>query len=150
MLTERSSELERVRGLRGGADDYLPKPFGNDELAARVGALVRRAGAMSGVGQFADARLSIDFVGRTVRFDGRPVELTALEFSLLSALVRNADTVMSRDQLLGQVWGDMSGSGGYRVRYAVALLRSKLSPDSPDEAPIATRRGFGYVYETAV
>src|SRR5438093_10114212 len=102
MLTARGDELERVRGLNAGADDYVVKPFGRQELVARVEALLRRSSAEGGDTHdvYSDPRLTIDFAQRSVMFDGRDVSLTPLEFTLLSAFVRNPRQVLSRDQLL--------------------------------------------------
>jgi len=101
MLTARETELERVRGLQGGADDYVVKPFGHQEIVARVQALLRRAGDRDSEQQtYADALLAIDFAQRAVRYDERDVRLTPLEFKLLATFVRNPNQVLSRDQLL--------------------------------------------------
>jgi DNA-binding response OmpR family regulator len=151
MLTARGSELERVRGLQAGADDYVVKPFGRQELLARVQALLRRAGSRRANGQdsYADERLSIDFAQRAVTFDGREVSLTPLEFKLLSAFVRHPRQVLSREQLLELVWGDAYGVSGDQVKLYVGYLRRKLSPVDPTSVPVETVRGFGYRYRPA-
>jgi DNA-binding response OmpR family regulator len=148
MLTARGAELERVRGLQAGADDYLVKPFGRQELVARVQALLRRGGGRKGEqgDAYADARLSIDFAQRAVAFDGNDVSLTPLEFKLLSVLVRHPRQVLSHDQLLELVWGDAYGVSRDQVKLYVGYLRKKLSPDDVAEVPIETVRGFGYRY----
>jgi DNA-binding response OmpR family regulator len=148
MLTARGAELERVRGLQGGADDYMVKPFGRQELVARVQALLRRARS-SGDDRndtYADERVSIDFAQRAVRYDGREVSLTPLEFKLLSVFVRHPRHVLSREQLLALVWGDSYGVSGDQVKLYVGYLRRKLDPEQPDAVPIETVRGFGYRY----
>jgi DNA-binding response OmpR family regulator len=148
MLTARGAELERVRGLQSGADDYMVKPFGRQELVARVQALLRRARS-SGDGRhdsYADDRISIDFAQRAVKYDGRDVALTPLEFRLLSVFVRNPRNVLSREQLLELVWGDSYGVSGDQVKLYVGYLRRKLDPERPDAVPIETVRGFGYRY----
>src|SRR6266487_3723026 len=111
MLTARGAELERVRGLQAGADDYMVKPFGRQELVARVQALLRRTSGIRAGTQdtYSDARLTIDFAQRAVAFDGRDVSLTPLEFKLLSAFVQNPRQVLSQDQLLELVWGSAYG-----------------------------------------
>jgi DNA-binding response OmpR family regulator len=150
MLTARGDELERVRGLKAGADDYVVKPFGRQELVARVEALLRRRSA-DGAGTpdiYSDARLTIDFAQRSVAFDGRDVSLTPLEFKLLSAFVRNPRQVLSRDQLLELVWGSAYGVSGDQVKLYVGYLRKKLDPTDPGNVPIETVRGFGYRYKT--
>jgi DNA-binding response OmpR family regulator len=149
MLTARGAELERVRGLQAGADDYMVKPFGRQELVARVQALLRRARATGGDDRqdsYADDRLTIDFAQRAVTYDGRDASLTPLEFKLLSAFVRHPRQVLSREQLLELVWGDAYGVSGDQVKLYVGYLRRKLDPDKPDEVPIETVRGFGYRY----
>jgi DNA-binding response OmpR family regulator len=149
MLTARGAELERVRGLQAGADDYVVKPFGRQELVARVQALLRRAsgGAAETQDTYSDARLTIDFAQRSVAFDGRDVSLTPLEFKLLSAFVRHPRQVLSRDQLLVLVWGDSFGVSGDQVKLYVGYLRKKLDPGDPGNVPIETMRGFGYRYK---
>jgi DNA-binding response OmpR family regulator len=148
MLTARGAELERVRGLQGGADDYMVKPFGRQELVARVQALLRRsrASGMDTRETYADDRVSIDFAQRAVTYEGREVALTPLEFKLLSVLVRHPRQVLSRDQLLELVWGDAYGVSGDQVKLYVGYLRRKLDPEQPESVPIETVRGFGYRY----
>ncbi len=109
MLTARGAELERVRGLQAGADDYVVKPFGRQELVARVEALLRRASGGRRAQEpesYADRFLSIDFGQRAVSVGERELQLTPLEFKLLATFVRNPRQVLSREQLLELVWGD--------------------------------------------
>jgi DNA-binding response OmpR family regulator len=147
MLTARETELERVRGLQGGADDYVVKPFGRQELAARVQALLRRAGPRQPEqAGYADSRLSIDFARHEVLYEERPVTLTPLEFRLLAAFVRHPNQVLSREQLLELVWGDSFGVSPEQVKLYVGYLRRKLQPTASDPTPIETVRGFGYRY----
>jgi DNA-binding response OmpR family regulator len=150
MLTARGHELERVRGLKAGADDYVVKPFGRQELLARVQALLRRAASAAPAERldtYADDRLEIDFAQRSVTYAGREVTLTPLEFKLLATFVRHPRQVLSRDQLLELVWGDTYGVAGDQVKLYVGYLRRKLDPEHPDAAPIETVRGFGYRYK---
>ena len=151
MLTARGEELERVRGLQAGADDYVVKPFGRQELTARVQALLRRAGAGDAARgdrpeTYGDEFLTIDYAQRLVTAQGREVQVTPLEFRLLMVFVRHPRQVLSRNQLLELVWGDAYGVGGDQVKIYVGYLRRKLCPDAPDSAPIETVRGFGYRY----
>jgi DNA-binding response OmpR family regulator len=149
MLTARGAELERVRGLQAGADDYMVKPFGRQELVARVQALLRRARS-SGEERtetYVDERVTIDFAQRAVTYAGRDVSLTPLEFKLLAAFVRHPRQVLSREQLLDLVWGDAFGVAGDQVKLYVGYLRRKLDPEQPETVPIETVRGFGYRYE---
>jgi DNA-binding response OmpR family regulator len=147
MLTARTQELEKVRGLAAGADDYVAKPFGRQELLARVQALLRRSGGRSEVVEtYADDFVQVDYGQRRIVVQGRDVQLTPLEFKLLAAFVQNPNLVLSRDQLLELVWGDPYGVSGDQVKLYVGYLRKKLVPDAPDTAPIETVRGFGYRY----
>jgi DNA-binding response OmpR family regulator len=147
MLTARSQELEKVRGLSAGADDYVAKPFGRQELLARVQALLRRTGGKSEVLEtYSDGFVEIDYAQRRVVVQDRDVQLTPLEFKLLAAFVQNPDQVLSRQQLLDIVWGDPYGVSGDQVKLYVGYLRKKLCPDAADAAPIQTVRGFGYRY----
>jgi DNA-binding response OmpR family regulator len=149
MLTARADELERVRGLHAGADDYVVKPFGKQELIARVQALLRRAsrsGRTAEADSYGDGYLTIDWGQHRVVVGDRDVQLTPLEFRLLSTFVRHPRQVLSRDQLLELVWGDPYGVSGDQVKLYVGYLRRKLDPDAPETVPIETVRGFGYRY----
>jgi DNA-binding response OmpR family regulator len=147
MLTARTQELERVRGLAAGADDYVPKPFGRQELLARIQALLRRSGGKTEVTEsYHDGFVEIDYPQRRVVVGDRDVQLTPLEFKLLSAFVQHPNQVLSRDQLLELVWGDPYGVSGDQVKLYVGYLRKKLDPGSPDSVPVETVRGFGYRY----
>jgi DNA-binding response OmpR family regulator len=148
MLTSRDTELERVRGLSRGADDYLAKPFGRQELVARVQAMLRRAGGgpQEAPEAYTDAYLEIDFKHHLVRAEARDVSLTPLEFKLLAVFVRHPNQVLSRDQLLELVWGDAFGVSRDQVKLYVGYLRRKLCPGATDTVPIETVRGFGYRY----
>jgi DNA-binding response OmpR family regulator len=147
MLTARTQELERVRGLASGADDYVSKPFGRQELLARIQALLRRTGGKSEVTEsYRDAFVEIDYPERRVVVGERDVQLTPLEFKLLSAFVQHPNQVLSRDQLLELVWGDPYGVSGDQVKLYVGYLRKKLDPVAPESVPVETVRGFGYRY----
>jgi len=154
MLTARAGELDKVRGLRGGADDYVTKPFGRQELLARVEALLRRTSGPPEVrAAYDDGAVRIDYVSREVEAaehaDGggwRAVQLTPLEFKLLSAFVRHPNETLSRDRLLELVWGDVEGFGGDQVKLYVGYLRRKLGWEPSNGGPLETVRGFGYRY----
>ena len=148
LLTAHGQESDKVRGLRGGADDYLTKPFTNAELVARVEALLRRsAGAASWADEvYDDGILRIDPSARRTYVEGREVRLTPTEFRLLNVLVRHAGAVLSPNQLLAQAWDDPTGIGPERVKFAVLRLRRKLGWTDPDASPIESVRGFGYRY----
>jgi DNA-binding response OmpR family regulator len=148
MLTARAAELERVRGLRGGADDYVTKPFGRQELLARVGALLRRArGTRSEEAPdvYSDPTVTIDFARHEVAVGGREVALTPLEFRVLSAFVRHPGQVLSHDQLLELAWGDVTAASRDQVKLYVGYLRRKLAPEGA--GLVETVRGFGYRYQ---
>jgi DNA-binding response OmpR family regulator len=147
MLTARAAELERVRGLKAGADDYVTKPFGRQELLARVEAHLRRAGERAErPGTYADGLLTIDFAQREVMVNGTQVMLTPLEFKLLSTFVRHPNQVLSHEQLLELVWGDALSGSRARTKLYVGYLRQKLATADDGESPIETVRGFGYRY----
>ncbi|MEX2103473.1 MAG: response regulator transcription factor, partial [Gaiellaceae bacterium] len=147
MLTARTAELERVRGLKAGADDYVAKPFGRQELLARVEALLRRAGPRQEEEKtYADGLVTIDFPQRAVTVAGEPVALTPLEFKLLTVFIRHPNQVLSHDQLLEQVWGDALTGSRARTKLYVGYLRQKFRGAAPEADPIETVRGFGYRY----
>jgi DNA-binding response OmpR family regulator len=147
MLTSHGHEADKVRGLRGGADDYLTKPFGNAEFIARVQALLRRPHAAEPPPEvFDDGRVEVNFVTHTVLVDGAPVELTPTEFRLLTALVRHRGQVLSPVKLLELAWSDPFGIGPDRVKYSVMRLRRKLDIRANGDSAIEAVRGFGYRY----
>jgi DNA-binding response OmpR family regulator len=146
MLTAADRELEKVRALRAGADDYVTKPFGLQELLARSEALLRRRRTKEEApAKYADQLVEVDFQAAEARAEGRPLNLTPLEFRLLSAFVRNPGQVLSPDQLLAMAWGD-SGFARERVKIYVGYLRSKFRDAGVEDPPIETVRGFGYRY----
>jgi DNA-binding response OmpR family regulator len=146
MLTARTGELDKVRGLRGGADDYVTKPFGRQELLARVEVLLRRTSGPAQVRPaYEDSVLRVDYRSREVTASGRAVQLTPLEFRLLSAFVSHPNETLGRERLLELVWGDTEGLSGDQVKLYVGYLRRKLGWDVA-ASPIETVRGFGYRY----
>ena len=147
MLTARAAELEKVRGLKAGADDYVTKPFGRQELLARIEALLRRAGPREQTQDtYADALVSVDFAQRSVAVHGQDVTLTPLEFRLLAAFVRHPGQLLGHDQLLELVWGDPFGASRDQVKLYVGYLRRKLESAGAEGSVIETVRGFGYRY----
>jgi DNA-binding response OmpR family regulator len=147
ILTAHSLETEKVRGLRGGADDYLTKPFGNAEFVARVQALLRRQQGADPSGEvYDDGSVQVNFGTHEVAVEGVPVELTATEYRLLEALVRHRGQVLSPVKLLDLAWSDPFGVGPDRVKYSVMRLRRKLGPSTPAGPSIEAVRGFGYRY----
>ena len=150
LLTARALEWERTRGLRAGADDYMTKPFSPMELAARVDALLRRAGSRENdrPGSYDDGFVRIDFARRQVTVAGAPVSLTPLEYRLLAAFTEHQEQVLDRDQLLKMVWGSRTAVFPDQVKVYVGYLRRKLGVRSDGTSPIETVRGFGYIYRT--
>jgi DNA-binding response OmpR family regulator len=147
MLTARAAELEKVRGLKAGADDYVTKPFGRQELLARVEAHLRRSGdRVEQPATYADGLVTIDFAQREVTVAGQGVALTPLEFKLLATFVRHPNQVLSHDQLLELVWGDSLTGSRARTKLYVGYLREKLAVADSGASPIETVRGFGYRY----
>jgi DNA-binding response OmpR family regulator len=147
ILTAHSTESEKVRGLRGGADDYLTKPFSNAEFVARVQALLRRQqGAEVSSEVYDDGSVQVNFGTHEVAVDGVPVELTATEYRLLEALIRHRGQVLSPVRLLDLAWSDPFGVGPDRVKYSVMRLRRKLDVSGDAGPSIEAVRGFGYRY----
>jgi DNA-binding response OmpR family regulator len=146
MLTARSEETDKLIGLSVGADDYVTKPFSARELVARVKAVLRRS--RTGTGTTSDlvgvGDVILDRATRTVTVADRPVELTALEFDLLGALMDAPGRVYSRGQLIEKVWGwDFFGDERI-VDVHIRKIRQKIGDDSTDPRYIATVRGVGY------
>jgi DNA-binding response OmpR family regulator len=147
MLTASALVHERVRGLQAGADDYQTKPFSNEELLARVAALLRRRGQPSeDLQTYADEHVTIDMRSREVSADGRSVQLTPLEFRLLRAFVTHPRQVLSHYQLLELAWGDGTGANPGGVKTYVRYLRRKLGWGDAESSPIESVRGVGYRY----
>jgi DNA-binding response OmpR family regulator len=146
MLTASTDELEVVKGLRAGADDYLTKPFGRQELVARVEAILRRAASQRGEPEVhADELLEIDFRQRRATVAGRDVGLTPTEFRLLAAFARHPNQVLSSEQLLEMAWDSSIARSRNQVKLYVSYLRRKLEAVAGVD-PIETVRGFGYRY----
>ncbi|MGN6257356.1 MAG: response regulator transcription factor [Solirubrobacterales bacterium] len=148
LLTAEGEQVQKVRGLEGGADDYVTKPFGREELVARIHALLRRR-SRGGGGEgesLDDGTVTLDGAARRVEVAGKEVELTPTEFRLLAFLMRNRNQVVSQLQLLEEVWGN-TDADPKQVRLYVSYLRRKLSDAGVD--PIETVRGFGYRYRLA-
>jgi two-component system KDP operon response regulator KdpE len=143
LLSAETSEGAKVRALGMGADDYVTKPFGQDELVARVRSLIERRGREPADPQRLTAgSLLADLGLRLVEVDGRPVDLSPTEFELLVVLLRNRDQVTTQQQLLEEVWGN-GEADVQRVRLYVSYLRRKLAAAGAADA-IETVRGLGY------
>ena len=143
ILSAKGEELDKVRGLEMGADDYMTKPFGVLELQALVKTALRRVPAAAGAVRLGDNE--IDFGRREVRRGGKEVKLTFKEFELLEYMYKNAGLVLSRDQLLTQVWGyNFEGDTTRTVDFHVHSLRQKLGDSAERPRYIQTVRGYGY------
>jgi len=146
MLSALGAELEKVRALRGGADDYVTKPFGRQELLARVESVLRRSPSREVRATYSDDLLEVDFSQRRVRANGVDVELTPLEFRLLTAFVDHPGQLLEHDQLLLLAWGGERGSSRDQVKLYVGYLRRKLGAAGVSPEVIESVRGYGYRY----
>lgn len=147
MLTAKSAEIDKVFGLENGADDYLTKPFGIMELAARIKALLRRSGRStsdSASDKITAGGITVNTSLREVSRDGRPIELTLKEYELLLYLVKNRARVVSREELLTKVWGIDFVGETRTLDMHIGTLRKKLSDDAENAHFIKTVRGVGY------
>ncbi len=147
MLTARGEEMDKVKGLELGADDYLTKPFSHLELFARIKAVLRRAEGLvpaSALPSFVSGALAVNFDSCEVLVGGEPVKLTPTEYNLLYLLVRNAGRVLPCETLLTRVWGDeYRGETDYLKTY-ISRLRRKLGDHFDQPRYIITERGAGY------
>jgi DNA-binding response OmpR family regulator len=150
MLTARTQEADKVLGLDLGADDYVNKPFSPHELRARIRALLRR-GRPAGESKqlFAFGQIEVDFTRGELRRDGQPVEISALEFKLLSAFIRNRGKLLSREQLLDEVWGHGLAVTERVVDNQVLSLRKKIESNPAEPRVLVSVRGLGYRFDPA-
>jgi len=146
ILSARTRELDRVVGLDAGADDYLAKPFGLAELLARLRALMRRTDRRAPHGS-TDHRLSVDIAAHRVRVGEREVALTGKEFDVLAVLDANRDKVVSRAQLMSEVWSETWYGSTKTLDVTIGRLRQKLEQVGPDER-VVTVRGVGFRLES--
>ncbi len=147
MLTARSEESDKVKGLDLGADDYITKPFSPRELISRVKAVIRRAELPAQVEKapiVIDDRLSVDFNRREVIVEGKPVKLRPTEWRLLYHLMQNAGWVVPHETLLSKVWGWEYRDETQYLRLYITYLRQKIEPDPAHPKYILTERGVGY------
>ena len=145
VLSVRASELQKVDALDGGANDYVTKPFGIQELMARLRALLRnRPGEPEVPPRYDDGRLLVDLARREVSLDGTPLALTRKEYALLEMLLRHAGRVVTQHQLLVELWGPTHTGDNQYLRIVVGKLRQKLGDDPNNPQWLKTEPGVGY------
>jgi two-component system, OmpR family, KDP operon response regulator KdpE len=144
ILSVHDAEREKVAALDAGADDYVTKPFHTEELLARLRVAQRRKVTESNVQLFEHSGLSVDFVGREVRFRGKPIHLTPTEYSLLRLLAINAGKVLTSGYILREIWGPKSTEQSQYLRVYASQLRSKLVLAGAQKTLIKTETGVGY------
>jgi two-component system KDP operon response regulator KdpE len=144
VLSARDAEAEKVRALDAGADDYVTKPFGLDELLARLRAAERRARPAPDEPQVVTAAFTVDLARREVTREGSPVRVTATEWGLLEALARHPGRLVTQQQLLEHVWGPGYASETHYLRVHMAALRRKLEPEPGAPRHLVTEPGQGY------
>lgn len=145
MLSARDAESEKVRALDRGANDYVSKPFGIQELMARLRALLRnRQGEPEVPPRYDDGHLSIDLARREVSLDGAPLALTRKEFAVLAMLLRHAGRVVTQQQVLREVWGVTHVQDTHYLRVVLGKLRQKLGDDPVSPRWLKTEPGVGY------
>jgi DNA-binding response OmpR family regulator len=147
MLTVMGDEMDRVRGLELGADDYVPKPFSPLELVARTRAVLRRSQILPMAAPshlVVDDDLTVELADHRVLVKGKPVKLTPTEFRLLSHLVSNAGQVLTHEALLAKAWGHQSPDDVPMLKVHIARLREKLADDAQNPRYIFTEWGVGY------
>ncbi|MBP2338567.1 response regulator [Saccharothrix coeruleofusca] len=149
VLSARTDSTDKVEALDAGADDYVTKPFGMDELLARLRAAVRRA-AVSAEGEEAVVRtasFTVDLAAKKVHRDGAEVHLTPTEWGLLETLARNRGKLVGQKQLLQEVWGPAYAKETHYLRVYLAQLRRKLEPEPSRPRHLVTEPGMGYRFE---
>ena len=149
VLSARTDSPDKVRALDAGADDYVTKPFGMDELLARLRAAVRRAAASTEVDQpvVETGSFTVDLAAKKVTRHGTEVHLTPTEWGMLEMLVRNRGKLVSREDLLKEVWGPSYAKETHYLRVYLAQLRRKLEDDPSHPRHLLTEAGMGYRFE---
>lgn len=147
MLTVRNSERDKVQALDAGADDYVVKPFGSEELMARIRAALRRAAPVESLPPFISNDLKVDFEKRSVLVKGQPVRLTPKEFELLHHLVTNRGKAQAHRRILQAVWGPDYGEETEYLRVFINQLRKKIEPDPRHPRYIHTEPWIGYRFD---
>ena len=144
VLSAVGDEREKVRALDAGADDYVTKPFGTDELLARLRAILRRSVESSATPLLEIGDLTVDLADRRVTRAGSDVHLTPIEFDLLRVLAQHRGRLVTHRQLLHEVWGPEYGEETHYLRVHIAHIRAKLEPDQQRPRHIVTEPGVGY------
>jgi two-component system KDP operon response regulator KdpE len=144
ILSARGAERDKVAALDAGADDYVTKPFGMDELFARLRAALRRVAPSEEVAVITTPDFTVDLAAKTVRRDGGELRLTPTEWGIVELLVRNRDKLVSQRQLLQEVWGPQYGDETNYLRVHMAHIRRKLEPEQGRPRYFLTEPGMGY------
>jgi two-component system KDP operon response regulator KdpE len=144
VLSALGDEREKVRALDAGADDYITKPFGSDELIARLRALLRRSADGGSSPVVTAGELAVDLAARTVEVGEKEVHLTPIEFDLLKVLVQHLGKLVTHRQLLHEVWGPGYEEEVHYLRVHVAHIRAKIEPDPARPRYLITDPGVGY------
>jgi two-component system, OmpR family, KDP operon response regulator KdpE len=144
ILSVRGSEKDKVAALDAGADDYLTKPFGSEELFARIRVAWRHQAQPVGDPVFINGQLTVDLVKRIIKVSGQEVQLTSTEYEILKALVNHAGQVLTHRQILQKVWGEQYGDELHMLHVNVSNLRRKIEPDPVRPHYIITEPGVGY------
>ncbi|PSL58243.1 two-component system KDP operon response regulator KdpE [Saccharothrix carnea] len=148
VLSARVDSADKVQALDAGADDYVTKPFGMDELLARLRAAVRRSAVVEGEDAVVEtASFTVDLAAKKVRRDGVEVHLTPTEWGLLEILARNRGRLVAQKQLLQEVWGPAYAKETHYLRVYLAQLRRKLEPEPSHPRHLVTEPGMGYRFE---
>jgi two-component system KDP operon response regulator KdpE len=147
VLSARHASDEKVQALDAGADDYVTKPFGMDELLARLRAAIRRAAPAEEAALISTASFTVDLAAKRVTRDGTDVRLTPTEWNVLEMLVRHPGRLVSQQQLLREVWGPTYETETNYLRVYLAQLRRKLEPDPARPRHLITEPGIGYRFE---
>ena len=144
VLSARHGSHDKVEALDAGADDYVTKPFGLDELLARLRAATRRAGPQAAEPLVETAEFTVDLANKLVQRGGAPVRMTPTEWGVLELLVRNPGRLVSQQQILTEVWGPAYAKETHYLRVYMAQLRRKLERDPANPVHLLTEAGMGY------
>src|SRR6266571_3689075 len=150
VLSIKDAERDKVQALDLGADDYVPKPFGMDEVLARIRVALRHTAQVQAGAEptFTTGPLKVDFAQRLVTVHEREIKLTPTEYDLLKALIKNRGKIMTRQMLLSQVWGTGYGTESHYLHVYIGQLRRKIEPDPAHPRFILTISGVGYRFSS--